>query len=87
MNPNLVFSWRKRYGETRSMAAPQLMPVVVIAGAPRHGAERGHAGAAASPAPAAGVIEIELPRGYRVGVSDCVKPAALRLVLDALGRR
>jgi hypothetical protein len=33
------------------------------------------------------VIEIELPRGYRVRVGSNVNGAALRLVLDALERR
>jgi hypothetical protein len=33
------------------------------------------------------VIEIEPPRGYRIRVSDSVKAATLRLVLDTLDRR
>ena len=39
------------------------------------------------PETSAGIIEIDLPRGYRVGVGGGVEDAALRLVLDALGRR
>jgi hypothetical protein len=33
------------------------------------------------------VIEIELPRGYRIRVRDSVRAATLRLVLDTLERR
>jgi len=56
VNTNLVFSWRKRWGETAPFApAPQLVPVVVVPDPPD-----------ATPASnSAEVIEIELPRGYR----------------------
>ncbi len=78
VNTNLVFTWRKRWGETAQVApAPQLVPVVVVADQP----------VAAAPSSSAEVIEIELPRGYRVRVGSNVKGAALRLVLDALKRR
>ena len=36
---------------------------------------------------ASDVIEIELPRGYRIRVSGGVKAVTLRLVLDTLERR
>ena len=78
VNTNLVFSWRKRLGATALAAlAPQLVPVVVVPDSP----------VAAPPPSSAEVIEIELPRGYRVRVGGNVKGATLRLVLDALERR
>ena len=78
VNTNLVFTWRKRYGEApNAVSAPQLVPVVVkpdrVDQAPS--------------APAVNAIEIELPGGYRVRIGCGVKAAALRLVLDALERR
>ena len=78
VNTNLVFTWRKRWGETaRAAPAAQLVPVVVVSDQP----------VAAAPSSSAEVIEIALPRGYRVRVGSDVKGAALRLVLDALERR
>lgn len=78
VNTNLVFAWRKRWGGTAQVApTPQLVPVTVVPDPP----------VAAPPSSAAEVIEIELPRGYRVRVGSNVKGAALRLVLDALERR
>lgn len=78
VNSNQVFAWRKLYGDT-SMAtpAPQLVPVMVTS-------DQSVEGAAAI---ASDVIEIELPRGYRIRVCGSVKAATLRLVLDALERR
>src|SRR5271167_2617342 len=78
VNTNLVFSWRKRYGDAPNVPpAARLVPVMVtpdrIDGAP--------------PSPAADAIEIELPSGYRVRIGCGVKAASLRLVLDALERR
>ena len=78
VNTNLVFTWRKRYGEApNAVSAPQLVPLVVkpdrVDQAPS--------------APAVNAIEIELPGGYRVRIGCGVKAAALRLVLDALERR
>lgn len=78
VNTNLVFSWRKRLGEAvPALPAPQMVPVVVVPDPP----------AATPPTNSAEVIEIELPRGYRVRVGSNVKGATLRLVLDALERR
>jgi transposase len=82
VNTNMVFTWRKRYGGAPEKAAPQLLPVVVTPDLPGD----------APPAPPAGLgpadlIEIELPRGYRVRVGSNIKASALRTVLDALERR
>ena len=78
VNTNLVFTWRKRFAEA---PVAQLVPVVVTADQPL--AETGACASASSD----GVIEIELPRGYRLRVGGAVKVATLRLVLDALERR
>jgi len=82
VNTNMVFTWRKLYGEVPDMAAPQLLPVVVTPAPP----------VAAPPAPSAhtlsaDLIKIELPRGYRVRIGNNIKASALRVVLDALERR
>jgi len=78
VNTNLVFTWRKRFAEASAAApTPQLVPVVMTADPP----------AADASAPSGGVIEIELPRGYRLRVGGDVNAAVLRLVLDALERR
>lgn len=77
VNTNMVFTWRKLYGGAPEVVAPQLVPVVVMPDQP----------AAAPPAPMADLIEIELPRGYRVRIGNNIKAAALRVVLDALERR
>jgi len=78
VNTNLVFTWRKRFGDApKSGPAPRLVPVVVTP----------DQSVAAVPTPLAERIEIELPRGYRVRVGGGVNAAALRLVLDALERR
>ena len=78
VNTSLVFTWRKRFGETsQTSRAPQLVPVIVVSDPP-----------VATPlAISADIIEIDLPRGYRLRVGRGVKGAALRLVLDALERR
>jgi len=78
VNTNMVFTWRKRYGQACALAAPQLVPVVVTP-------DRMHT-ASSAPPPTEG-IEIELPRGTRIRVGPGVKPATLRAVLDALERR
>ncbi len=79
VNTNMVFTWRKRYGQACALAAPpQLVPVVVTP-------DRMHT-ASSAPPPVEG-IEIELPRGTRIRVGAGVKAAALRAVLDALERR
>ena len=78
VNTNLVFTWRKRFGETsQASRAPQLVPVIVVPDPP----------GATPPIISADIIEIDLPRGYRLRVGRGVKGAALRLVLDALERR
>lgn len=78
VNTNLVFTWRKRFGDTaQATPTPQMVPVMMVPDPPP----------AAAPNSSAEVIEIELPRGYRVRVGSNVKGAALRLVLDALERR
>jgi transposase len=61
---------------------PQLLPLVVtpdpaVAAPP----------APSTDLPSADLIEIELPRGYRVRIGSNIKPSALRVVLDALERR
>ncbi len=78
VNSNQVFAWRKLYGEANVAApGPQLVPVVVTPDQPVE-----------VPAQvSSNVIEIELPRGYRVRIGGSVKATTLRLVLDALERR
>jgi len=78
VNTNLIFTWRKRFGETSQVSrAPQLVPVMVVPDPP----------VATPPATPADMIEIDLPRGYRLRVGRGVKGIALRLVLDTLERR
>ena len=81
-NANMVFAWRKLYGGVPDMAPPQLVPVVVTPTPP----------AASMPAPSADppsadLIEIEMPRGYRVRIGGNIKASTLRVILDALERR
>jgi len=78
VNSNQVFAWRKLYGNTSiATSGPQLVPVMVTPDQSVEGAV----------ALSSDVIEIELPRGYRIRVHDSVKAATLRLVLDTLERR
>jgi transposase len=77
VNTNLVFTWRKRYGAMSGPDVPQLVPLVVTPDPP----------ALAPAVPSADLIEIELPRGYRVRIGSNIKAAVLRMVLDALERR
>jgi transposase-like protein len=78
VNSNQVFAWRKLYGEASiTTPGPRLVPVTVTADQSVEGAA----------APSSDVIEIELPRGYRIRVSASDKAATLRLVLDTLERR
>ena len=78
VNTNLVFTWRKRFGETsQASCAPQLVPVIVVPDPP----------GATPPIISADIIEIDLPRNYRLRVGRGVKGVALRQVLDALERR
>ena len=79
VNANMVFTWRKLYGRVPDELPPQLLPVVVTP-----------APAVAAPSadpPLGDLIEIELPRGYRVRIGSNIKASVLRLVLDALERR
>lgn len=82
VNTNMVFTWRKLYGGVPEMAAPQLVPVVVTPAPPL-----GATPAPSAEVPSADVIEIELPRGYRVRIGGNIKASTLRVVLDALERR
>ncbi len=77
VNTNQVFTWRKRYGEEPSAGSPHLVPLIVTP----------DESITAPVAPTTDLIEIELPRGYRVRISGTIKAAALRVVLDALERR
>jgi len=82
VNANLVFTWRKLYGGVPEMSPTQLVPVVVTPEPP----------AAKKPAPSAelpsaDVVEIELPRGYRVRIGGNIKASVLRTILDVLERR
>jgi transposase len=78
VNTNMVFNWRKRYGDApNAPPAAQLVPVLVTP-------DRVDV---APPSPASDAIEIELPSGYRVRIGSGAKAGALRLVLDALERR
>jgi transposase len=77
VNSNMVFAWRRLYGNPLELAPPRLMPVVVTPDPPGF----------ATPSAPTDVIEIELPRGYRVRIGSNIKAAALRIVLDALERR
>ena len=78
VSTSLVFTWRKRSGEAaQTSRAPQLVPVIVVPDPP----------GATPPIISADIIEIDLPRGYRLRVGSGAKGAALRLVLDALERR
>ena len=78
VNSNQLFAWRKLYGDASvATPGPQLVPIMVT---PDQSVE----GRAAT---SSDVIEIELPRGYRIRVCDNVRAATLRLVLDALERR
>ncbi len=78
VNSNQVFAWRKLFVETGIRTrGPQLVPVMVTPDEP----------ARVEPGVASAVIEIELPRGYRIRVPGGVKAVTLRLVLDTLERR
>ena len=79
VNANLVFTWRRLYGNAPDVSppAPEFLPVMVTADQP----------AAAPAEPPADTIEIELPGGYRVRCGRSVKGTSLRVVLDALERR
>ncbi len=82
VNTNMVFTWRKLYGGVPDKVPPQLLPVVVTPD-PAVAAPR----APSADLPLGDLIEIELPRGYRVRIGSNIKASVLRLVLDALERR
>ena len=82
VNANLVFTWRKLYGGVPEMSPTQLVPVVVTPEPPT-----AKKSAPLPDLPSADLIEIELPRGYRVRIGGNIKAAALRVVLDVLERR
>ncbi len=82
VNANLVFTWRKLYGEVPDMAPTQLVPVVVTPDPPAAKKSAPSAGL-----PSADLIEIELPRGYRVRIGGNIKASTLRTILDVLERR
>lgn len=82
VNSNMVFTWRKLYGGVQDIALPKLVPVVVTP-APAAASMR----VPSAELPSADVIEIELPRGYRVRIGGNIKASTLRVVLDALERR
>jgi transposase len=72
VNTNLVFSWRKRYGEAPNGASvPQLVPVVVT---PDRVGQ-------AAPATGAGSIEIELENSMVAG--PIARVHLIPIVLDA----
>ena len=77
VNANLVFTWRRLFGAVPMNAGPQLVPVAITP----------DQSAVPSSLSCSDVIEIELPRGYRIRMGASTKAAALRLVLDVLERR
>ncbi|WP_159013263.1 hypothetical protein [Acidisoma sp. S159] len=77
MNTNLVFARRKRYGEEPDAGAPQLVPLVVTPDQP----------VTAPCSLTADLIEIDLPRGYRIRISGNIKASTLRVLLHVLDRR
>jgi transposase len=87
VNTNMVFTWRKLYGGVPKTIAPQLLPVVVTPDPPAVAPAAPSAGLHSVSLHSAGLIEIELPGGYRVRIGSNIKAAALRVVLDALERR
>ena len=77
VNTNLVFTWRRQFGRAAETTNAGFLPVMVQPEAPPN----------VAPSQVADVIEIDLPRGYRLRVSGRTKASALRLVLDVLERR
>lgn len=86
VNANQVFGWRRRYREViapslSTPSTPGLVPVTITP-------EPEDDGSAAPSAPAAAeTIEIEVSGIYRIRVGSEFDGAALRRVLDVLGRR
>ena len=77
VNTSLVFSWRRLFSDVAVDAGPRLVPVTITPDLPP----------ASVSACVCDTVEIELPSGCRVRVGANVKPATLRLVLDAPERR
>jgi len=78
VNANQVFAWRRRYrGGPAEPAELRLLPVRVTPDQPE----------GTAPARASEGIEIGLAGGYRVRVSEGVRAATRRLVLEVLERR
>src|SRR5271154_1826197 len=65
VNTNMVFTWRKLYGGVPDMGAPRLVRLVVTPAPPVEAPLAPPAGL-----PSADLIEIELPRGYRVRIGS-----------------
>lgn len=95
VHSSVVFRWRRRFTEPvptegpapaaivpATITAPNLVPVRVVADAPEPAPSPPPA---FTPAPVAGLIEIELARGQRVRVDRHVDADALRRVLAVLG--
>ena len=82
VNANLVFNWRKRFGnDPRRLAdppAPRMVPVVVKAE---------HTRVAACASIVAEKVEIDVAGKYRVRVCGNFDERVLRRVLDVLERR
>lgn len=85
VNANQVFSWRRRYGDTRdpspsSSSGSGLVPVTVTT--------EPEAEASGAPVPTTSdIIEIEVSGTYRVRVGASFDVRALRRVLDVLRAR
>jgi transposase len=74
VNANMVFMWRRRFGEATAAAAPKLLVPVVMTPSPSI--------TTPPPYPAPDTIEIERPCGTRIRVGRDVTAAALRALLD-----
>lgn len=85
VNANQVFSWRRRYGDTREpsprpSSASGLVPVTVTT-------EPESEASVSSSSMVSGVIEIEVSGTYRVKVGAGFDARALKRVLDVLRTR
>ncbi len=85
VNANQVFSWRRRYGDTRDQFQPpssgsELVPVTVTT-------EPESEASGASAPMTSGTIEIEVSGTYRVKVGASFDARTLKRVLDVLRAR